>query len=239
MLFPGFGTLINAAVMIITGSLGVFLGSKIPERVRETSLMGLGLITIMVGIDSFLETSNAVIPLISILLGGITGSLIQIEHKLENIGKWLKKKTYNSKNNINSKTKNFVEGFVVASLIACVGPIAILAPLNEVISKDLNLIFIKTGLDGIMVFVYSGTMGIGVLFSSLSVIVVQGFFTFLSVIIGNTFLNEQMITELTSTGGLMILSIAFRLLNIKKIPSADLIPGLIYAPLVVLILNQF
>ena len=239
MLFPGFGTLINAAVMIITGSLGVFLGSKIPERVRETSLMGLGLITIMVGIDSFLETSNAVIPLISILLGGITGSLIQIEHKLENIGKWLKKKTYSSKNNINSKTKNFVEGFVVASLIACVGPIAILAPLNEVISKDLNLIFIKTGLDGIMVFVYSGTMGIGVLFSSLSVIVVQGFFTFLSIIIGNTFLNEQMITELTSTGGLMILSIAFRLLNIKKIPSADLIPGLIYAPLVVLILNQF
>ena len=239
MLFPGFGTLINAAVMIITGSLGVFLGSKIPERVRETSLMGLGLITIMVGIDSFLETSNAVIPLISILLGGITGSLIQIEHKLENIGKWLKKKTYSSKNNINSKTKNFVEGFVVASLIACVGPIAILAPLNEVISKDLNLIFIKTGLDGIMVFVYSGTMGIGVLFSSLSVIVVQGFFTFLSIIIGNRFLNEQMITELTSTGGLMILSIAFRLFNIKKIPSADLIPGLIYAPLVVLILNQF
>ena len=239
MLFPGFGTLINAAVMIITGSLGVFLGSKIPERVRETSLMGLGLITIMVGIDSFLETSNAVIPLISILLGGITGSLIQIEHKLENIGEWLKKKTYSSKNNINSKTNNFVEGFVVASLIACVGPIAILAPLNEVISKDLNLIFIKTGLDGIMVFVYSGTMGIGVLFSSLSVIVVQGFFTFLSIIIGNTFLNEQMITELTSTGGLMILSIAFRLLNIKKIPSADLIPGLIYAPLVVLILNQF
>ena len=239
MLFPGFGTLINAAVMIITGSLGVFLGSKIPERVRETSLMGLGLITIMVGIDSFLETSNAVIPLISILLGGITGSLIQIEHKLENIGKWLKKKTYSSKNNINSKTKNFVEGFVVASLIACVGPIAILAPLNVVISKDLNLIFIKTGLDGIMVFVYSGTMGIGVLFSSLSVIVVQGFFTFLSIIIGNTFLNEQMITELTSTGGLMILSIAFRLLNIKKIPSADLIPGLIYAPLIVFIISQF
>ena len=239
MLFPGFGTLINAAVMIITGSLGVFLGSKIPERVRETSLMGLGLITIMVGIDSFLETSNAVIPLISILLGGITGSLIQIEHKLENIGKWLKKKTYSSKNNINSKPKNFVEGFVVASLIACVGPIAILAPLNEVISKDLNLIFIKTGLDGIMVFVYSGTMGIGVLFSSLSVIVVQGFFTFLSIIIGNTFLNEQMITELTSTGGLMILSIAFRLLNIKKIPSADLIPGLIYAPLIVFIISQF
>ena len=239
MLFPGFGTLINAAVMIITGSLGVFLGSKIPERVRETSLMGLGLITIMIGVDAFLETSNAVIPLIAILLGGITGSLIQIEHKLETIGEWLKKKTYSSKNDSNSKTKNFVEGFVVASLIACVGPITILAPLNEVVSKDLNLIFVKTGLDGIMVFVYSGTMGIGVLFSSLSVIVVQGFFTFLSVIIGNTFLNEQMITELTSTGGLMILSIGFRLLDIKKIPSADLIPGLIYAPLVVLILNQF
>ena len=99
--------------------------------------------------------------------------------------------------------------------------------------------FIKTGLDGIMVFVYSGTMGIGVLFSSLSVLLVQGFFTFLSLIIGNTFLNEEMIKELTSTGGLMILSIGFRLLNIKKIPSADLIPGLIFAPLIVFTISQF
>ena len=143
------------------------------------------------------------------------------------------------KDNINPKRKTFVEGFVVSSLIACVGPIAILAPLNEVISKDLNLMFIKTGLDGIMVFVYSGTMGIGVLFSSLSVLLVQGFFTFLSLIIGNTFLNEEMIKELTSTGGLMILSIGFRLLNIKKIPSADLIPGLIFAPLIVFTISQF
>ena len=116
---------------------------------------------------------------------------LEIENRWEELGEWLKKKTYSSKNDSNSKTKNFVEGFVVASLIACVGPLAILAPLNEVVSKDLNLIFVKTGLDGIMVFVYSGTMGIGVLFSSLSVIVVQGFFTFLSVIIGNTFLNSS------------------------------------------------
>ena len=158
MLFPGFGTLINATVMIITGLLGVFLGTKIPERIRETSLMGLGLITIMVGVDAFLETSHAVIPLISILLGGVIGSLIQIEYKLEQIGEWLKKKTYSKNDGINPKRKTFVEGFVVSSLIACVGPIAILAPLNEVISKDLDLMFVKTGLDGIMVFVYSGTL---------------------------------------------------------------------------------
>ena len=239
MLFPGFGTLINAAVMIMTGSLGVFLGTKIPERIREVSLMGLGLITIMVGVEAFLETSHAVIPLISILLGGVTGSLIQIEYKLEQIGEWLKKKTYSKNDDINPKRKTFVEGFVVSSLIACVGPIAILAPLNEVISKDLDLMFVKTGLDGIMVFVYSGTMGIGVLFSSISVLLVQGFFTFLSLIIGNTILNEEMIKELTSTGGLMILSIGFRLLNIKKIPSADLIPGLIFAPLVVFTISYF
>ena len=95
MFFPGFGTLLNAIVMIITGSLGVFLGKKLPNRVRDISLSGLGLITLMVGVDSFLETSNAVIPLISILLGGIIGSIIQIEKKLESIGEWLKSKTYN------------------------------------------------------------------------------------------------------------------------------------------------
>ena len=125
MYFPGFGTLLNAIVMIITGSLGVFLGKKLPNRVRDISLSGLGLITLMVGVDSFLETSNAVIPLISILLGGIIGSIIQIEKKLESIGEWLKSKTYNDQSTADKKTKSFVEGFVVSSLIACVGPISI------------------------------------------------------------------------------------------------------------------
>ena len=239
MFFPGFGTLLNAIVMIITGSLGVFLGKKLPNRVRDISLSGLGLITLMVGVDSFLETSNAVIPLISILLGGIIGSIIQIEKKLESIGEWLKSKTYNDQSTSGKKTKSFVEGFVVSSLIACVGPISILAPFNEIISKDMNLIFIKTGLDAIMVFIYSGTMGIGVIFSSVSLVVVQGFFTILAIIIGSTFLNENMISELTATGGIMILSIGFRLLNIKKLPSADLIPGLLVAPIIVAIMQNF
>ncbi|MBL52242.1 MAG: hypothetical protein CMG57_09845 [Candidatus Marinimicrobia bacterium] len=237
MFFPGFGTILNALVMIITGSFGVFLGNKLPNRIRDISLSGLGLITIMVGVESFLDTSNAVIPLISILIGGIIGSLIEIEKKLESAGEWLKTKTYKNQNLKNNKSKNFVEGFVVASLIACVGPISILAPFKEIISDDLNLMYIKTGLDAIMVFIYSGTMGIGVIFSALSLLIVQGFFTLLAIILGNSFLNESMINELTSTGGLMILSIGLRLLNIKKLPTADMIPGLLIAPLIIKIQN--
>ena len=113
-----------------------------------------------------------------------------------------------------------------------------MAPFNEVISQDMNLIYIKTGLDAIMVFIYSGTMGIGVIFSSVSLVVVQGFFTILAIVIGSTFLNENMISELTATGGIMILSIGFRLLNIKKLPSADLIPGLLVAPMIVAIMQN-
>ena len=93
--------------------------------------------------------------------------------------------------------------------------------------------YIKTGLDAIMVFIYSGTMGIGVIFSAISLLIVQGFFTLLAIILGNSFLNESMINELTSTGGLMILSIGLRLLNIKKLPTADMIPGLLIAPLII------
>jgi len=233
MFFPGFGTILNAVIMVITGSFGVFAGNKLPNRIRDISLSGLGLITIMVGVESFLDTSNAVIPLISILIGGIIGSLIEIEKKLESAGEWLKTKTYKNQNLKNNKSKNFVEGFVVASLIACVGPISILAPFKEIISNDLNLIYIKTGLDAIMVFIYSGTMGIGVIFSAISLLIVQGFFTLLAIILGNSFLNESMINELTSTGGLMILSIGLRLLNIKKLPTADMIPGLLIAPLII------
>ena len=233
MFFPGFGTIINAVIMVITGSFGVFVGNKLPNRIRDISLSGLGLITIMVGVESFLDTSNAVIPLISILIGGIIGSLIEIEKKLESAGEWLKTKTYKNQNLKNNKSKNFVEGFVVASLIACVGPISILAPFKEIISDDLNLMYIKTGLDAIMVFIYSGTMGIGVIFSAISLLIVQGFFTLLAIILGNSFLNESMINELTSTGGLMILSIGLRLLNIKKLPTADMIPGLLIAPLII------
>ena len=237
MFFPGFGTILNAVIMVITGSFGVFVGNKLPNRIRDISLSGLGLITIMVGVESFLDTSNAVIPLISILIGGIIGSLIEIEKKLESAGEWLKTKTYKNQNLKNNKSKNFVEGFVVASLIACVGPISILAPFKEIISDDLNLMYIKTGLDAIMVFIYSGTMGIGVIFSALSLLIVQGFFTLLAIILGNSFLNESMINELTSTGGLMILSIGLRLLNIKKLPTADMIPGLLIAPLIIKIQN--
>tara|TARA_B100000073_G_scaffold73147_4_gene54842 strand:- start:897 stop:1607 length:711 start_codon:yes stop_codon:yes gene_type:complete len=233
MFFPGFGTILNAVIMVITGSFGVFVGNKLPNRIRDISLSGLGLITIMVGVESFLDTSNAVIPLISILIGGIIGSLIEIEKKLESAGEWLKTKTYKNQNLKNNKSKNFVEGFVVASLIACVGPISILAPFKEIISNDLNLIYIKTGLDAIMVFIYSGTMGIGVIFSAISLLIVQGFFTLLAIILGNSFLNDSMINELTSTGGLMILSIGLRLLNIKKLPTADMIPGLLIAPLII------
>ena len=233
MFFPGFGTILNAVIMVITGSFGVFAGNKLPNRIRDISLSGLGLITIMVGVESFLDTSNAVIPLISILIGGIIGSLIEIEKKLESAGEWLKTKTYKNQNLKNNKSKNFVEGFVVASLIACVGPISILAPFKEIISNDLNLMYIKTGLDAIMVFIYSGTMGIGVIFSAISLLIVQGFFTLLAIILGNSFLNESMINELTSTGGLMILSIGLRLLNIKKLPTADMIPGLLIAPLII------
>ena len=233
MFFPGFGTILNAVIMVITGSFGVFAGNKLPNRIRDISLSGLGLITIMVGVESFLDTSNAVIPLISILIGGIIGSLIEIEKKLESAGEWLKTKTYKNQNLKNNKSKNFVEGFVVASLIACVGPISILAPFKEIISNDLNLIYIKTGLDAIMVFIYSGTMGIGVIFSAISLLIVQGFFTLLAIILGNSFLNDSMINELTSTGGLMILSIGLRLLNIKKLPTADMIPGLLIAPLII------
>ena len=229
MFFPGFGTILNAVIMVITGSFGVFVGN----RIRDISSSGLGLITIMVGVESFLDTSNAVIPLISILIGGIIGSLIEIEKKLESAGEWLKTKTYKNQNLKNNKSKNFVEGFVVASLIACVGPISILAPFKEIISDDLNLMYIKTGLDAIMVFIYSGTMGIGVIFSAISLLIVQGFFTLLAIILGNSFLNESMINELTSTGGLMILSIGLRLLNIKKLPTADMIPGLLIAPLII------
>ena len=233
MFFPGFGTILNAVIMVITGSFGVFVGNKLPNRTRDISLSGLGLITIMVGVESFLDTSNAVIPLISILIGGIIGSLIEIEKKLESAGEWLKTKTYKNQNLKNNKSKNFVEGFVVASLIACVGPISILAPFKEIISNDLNLMYIKTGLDAIMVFIYSGTMGIGVIFSAISLLIVQGFFTLLAIILGNSFLNDSMINELTSTGGLMILSIGLRLLNIKKLPTADMIPGLLIAPLII------
>ena len=233
MFFPGFGTILNAVIMVITGSFGVFVGNKLPNRIRDISLSGLGLITIMVGVESFLDTSNAVIPLISILIGGIIGSLIEIEKKLESAGEWLKTKTYKNQNLKNNKSKNFVEGFVVASLIACVGPISILAPFKEIISNDLNLMYIKTGLDAIMVFIYSGTMGIGVIFSAISLLIVQGFFTLLAIILGYSFLNESMINELTSTGGLMILSIGLRLLNIKKLPTADMIPGLLIAPMII------
>jgi uncharacterized membrane protein YqgA involved in biofilm formation len=172
---------------------------------------------------------GVLIVLGSLILGGITGSYWRLEDRFENIGKKLKKSL---KKRIKSKDENFVEGFVSASLLFVVGPLAILGSISDGLGNGIEQLALKSSLDFFASIAFAASLGIGVTFSALAVGVYQGLFTILGFGLGDV-LNEAQVIALTATGGLLLVGVSFRLLRIKQLPVADLLPALFYAPILV------
>lgn len=203
--------------------LGVVFGHRLPERIRIAVLSGIGIVTLVVGVRSALETTNIVIPLLALSFGVLIGELLQIEARLERLGERLRAR-------FAARDKGrFVEGFVTATLIATVGPLTILGSLAEGAHGDRELILIKTALDGFMTLTVAAAYGIGVAFSALGVLVVQVPLTVIGSIAGSD-LTGRVLAEIEATGGLIIIAIGLRLLDIKKLPIASYLPGLLLAP---------
>jgi len=175
--------------------------------------------------------NNVLIMIISLVLGGITGELLHIEWHLENIGKLLEKtiaKTGRKENN------SFVKGFVTASLIYVVGAMAIMGALEAGLTGHYKILFTKSILDGVMSVLLASTLGLGVAFSAVPVFLYQGSITLLANWVG-TFLNDMVISEMTATGGILILAIGLGILNIKKINVGNLLPSIFYSFLLAMV----
>ena len=231
------GTLINVAAIIVGSLIGLLAGNRIPEKTRQTLISALGLFTLAYGIFIFGQTQNLLIPLFSLVLGTIFGELLKIEEGLNSLGENIQKKLASWNPNLTGESQRFVTGFVSASLLFVIGPMAILGSIQDGISGDFQMLAIKSLLDGIASIAFASTLGVGVVFSALIVLVYQGAISLLAGWIGQGF-GEAVIAEMTATGGIILVGIAIsNLLQIKKIRTGSFLPALFLAVAFVLILN--
>lgn len=198
------GTIVNVIAIIIGSLAGLFFARFFTERLRIVIMQGLALSIILIGLTMAVKTTNILIVIGSMVLGGATGELLRIEERLNSLGERLKKR-------FRSGSATFVTGFVTASLVYCVGAMAVVGSLDEGIRHDPHILFAKSLLDGVASIAFASTLGVGVIFSAISVFIYQGALTILAMLFG-TLLSETMIAELTASGGLLILGIGLNIL---------------------------
>jgi len=233
------GTLINIITVLIGGILGLLIGARFPERIRQTIVAGLGLFTGAVGIFMFIKTENPIIVLISLLIGGLLGEWWRIEDGLTNFGGALERRFVKSARSgtLDSDTDTFIRGFMTASLVFCVGPMTILGSIQDGLSGDYSLLAIKSVLDGFAAFAFASSLGLGVLFSTIVILVYQGGLSLLAAQ-AQAVITPEMMGEMTAVGGVLLLGIAVSsLLEIKPIRVGNFLPALLIAPVLVLFFN--
>jgi len=214
-----YGTVINSLAIVIGSIVGVLFQHRFPKKIQLIVFQGLGLSTILIGLQMALKVENVLTLIFSLLIGGIIGELLNLDLQMEKFGDWIKGK-------VNSKDTRFTDGFVAASVLFCIGAMAILGSLDEGIRGDRTVLLTKSILDGFAAIALSASMGIGVAFSAIPIFLYQGSITLLSGYTQN-FFTQLMIHQLTAVGGLLIVGISFNLLEIKKIKVTNLLPSLI------------
>ncbi len=235
----GTGTVLNMAAILVGSGLGVALGSRLPERTRVTVTDALGLVVLVIGglncaalaDEDFRHAvgsgGTVLIVLGALLLGGITGSLLQLEDRLERTGAWLQRRL-TSRDAGPARTR-FVEGYVSASLVFVVGPLAVLGALSDGLGRGIEQLALKSTLDGFASLAFAASLGWGVAAAALSVGVVQGLLTLLGALLGGL-LPASAVAAITATGGVLLLGVGLRLLAVKAVAVGDLLPALLVAP---------
>lgn len=223
MVFP-LGSVVNVACILIGGGIGLLLGSRMPERVRSIVFSGLGLCVLIIGVQMGLKTENPLVLVFSVLLGAVTGELLCIEDRLVALSEWIKYRIGRFGEGA------FTEGFVSTSVLFCIGSMAILGSFEEGVRGDHTILFTKAILDGFAAIAFAASYGVGVLFSSIPVFVYQGGLTELATVL-QPILSDAIMNELTATGGVLIVGISINLLELRRIPLSNMLPSLVYAPL--------
>ncbi len=236
------GTLINVLAILAGSAIGVLLGNRLPEKMSRTLTDAMGLIVLVIGALNLLELSNEnfakstgafptiLVVLAALLIGGVLGSLMNIEGHLEQFGSWLQAKTKGK-----GDKELFIQGFVNAALLFTIGPMAILGALQDGLGQGFDVLALKSTLDGFTSIAFSATMGWGVAFSAIPVGIWQGVLTILSATVGAV-LSEAAVASITATGGILLLGTGLRLLQIRMVSVADLLPALVIAPVITLVL---
>jgi uncharacterized membrane protein YqgA involved in biofilm formation len=221
----GLGTVINTSAVLVGAGIGTLVGARLPQGMRQTAMHAVGLVTVLVGIQSFLRFDNPLVPLVSVILGLVVGELVGIDGGLKRFGDALERRFSKGGSPVS-------RAFVTTSLLFCVGPLTFLGSLQDGISGDYRLLGLKSALDFVASLSFASVLGWGVLLSAGSVLVVQGGLTLAGAFFG-AFMDEPVILAMTSTGGVLLVGLGLGLLELKELRVANMLPALIVAPLLV------
>lgn len=253
--FPGLGTMINVATVVVGALLGMAVGHRLPERTRSVVTDCLGLVTLLVAALSCVSVTDpalvaavgngvpVLVVLGSLLIGSIVGSLARIEERLEGLAgtlqAWFDRRTRAGRGPASESAaegaggdgarERFIEGWLTASLLFCVGPLTILGSLSDGLGRGIDQLTLKSVLDGFAALAFASSFGVGVLLSAVSVAVVQGVLTLAGVVLGSV-LPDAQIAAITAVGGLMLVGIGLRLLRIRDVPVGNMLPAIVVAP---------
>lgn len=249
--FPGLGTALNVATVTAGALVGILVGHRLPDRTRSVVTDVLGLVTLLMAgastaavFDEALTVavgSGAMLVVLgALLIGGIAGSLLRIEERLSGLAGAIQGRLHASRggDSGSAERERFIEGWLAATLLFCVGPLTILGSLDDGMGLGIDKLALKSVLDGFAAMAFAASFGVGVLLSAVSVLVIQGGLTLAGVLLGQV-MSAAQVSALTATGGLMLVGIAFRLLDIKPVPVGDLLPALVAAPLLVSVVASF
>jgi len=221
------GTLVNAAGIVCGSIIGLLLKKNVPEKYQETVMHGLALSVGLIGLQMALKTQNILIVIVSIVIGGLIGEFVDIDNCLTKIGDWLTRRMENKYGSVG-------EGFITGSLVFCVGAMAIVGSIQDGLTGDASTLYAKAMLDAVASVVFASAMGIGVVLSSVSVLLYQGMITLLASSLSH-FISDEMIREMAAVGGLLIIGISLLIFKIKTIKVANLLPAVPIAALIVLL----
>lgn len=237
------GTLINIVAILLGALIGVLMGNRLPEKMSRTLTDAMGLVVLVIGalnlaalsdsdfIAAVTSAGTLLIVLGALLVGGITGSLLKIEQRLEGFGGWLQSKT--SKR---GDRATFIEGFVNSSLLFTIGPMAVLGALQDGLGEGFDILALKSTLDGFTAIAFAAALGWGVAFSAIPVGIWQGLLTVVAMFAG-ALMPAAVVASITATGGILLLGTGLRLLQIRMVSVADLLPALLAAPLLTLLVD--
>jgi uncharacterized membrane protein YqgA involved in biofilm formation len=237
------GTLLNTLTVLIGSTLGLLVGNRLSQRIQESVVTGLGLTTLFVGLSNANKTGNVIIPLLSLVLGAIIGELLRLDVQLERFAGWLQTRVQGRSadqpggegvESSSDRRARFIEGFITSSLVFCVGPLTVVGSIQDGMGlrSGFDQLAIKSVLDGFASMAFAASLGIGVMFSVITVLGVQGGLALIGSLAGE-FMTDPMINEMTAVGGLILIGLGLTLLDIKKPRMVNFLPGLLIAPLIV------
>jgi uncharacterized membrane protein YqgA involved in biofilm formation len=223
------GTIVNVITIIIGSLTGLAFRGRFPERLTQTALQVMGLFTILIGISMALQGREMILVLISLALGAMLGEWINIEDKLDSIGRSIEKR-------LNVTEGSPAKGFIYASLVFCVGSMAIVGSIADGVKGDHSILFTKAVMDGIISIPFASGMGLGVIFSALPILVYQGGLTLLAKQLQPVF-SPEIIRELTSVGGIIVMGIGINILGLQKVRVGNFLPALLIIIFVIFLKN--